>query len=439
VLVLGLQEGEFPARPRPEPFLPDAIRCEVIAASQLRLPPREDNLDEERYLFYAAISRPEETLILSRSTSDEEGTPTIPSFFLADVARLIEGKPETRRRPLAQVTWPVTHAPTAAELERAAAAAAPRIRPEPIAPLTSPAVLEELAASPLSAGALEQWIGCPVRWLVEKRLDPQRLEPDAVQLVRGRLAHLALEETLRRLGEETGSTKVTAGTLARARELVAGAIQARRADVLLSPHEPTARTELWRLEHEICRYLAFEAEHGGEWEPRHLELRFGFEGCDLPPLELGGGELKVWGVIDRVDVDPTGRFAVVRDYKSTRAYPVARWEPDGHLQVGVYMLAVKQLLGLEVVGGVYQPLRGKLRPRGMLLAADGVPSLPDEVTFENDRLAAPEFRAELDRVAVHAVEVARELRAGLLEPRPDTCGWRGDGCAHQGICRSVAA
>jgi hypothetical protein len=171
----------------------------------------------------------------------------------------------------------------------------------------------------------------------------------------------------------------------------------------------------------------------------HLELTFGLGESGLPALELGGGELLVRGKIDRVDVDPSGRFAIVRDYKASKSFPVARWEPDGLLQVPLYMLAVEQLLDLRVVGGVYQALRGDLRPRGLLLDEPGVPCLPDTAVVRTDRHDPDAFRAELDRVAAKALEIAGELRSGALRPRPDTCHWRGDGCAHQGICRSVAA
>ena len=56
------------------------------------------------------------------------------------------------------------------------------------------------------------------------------------------------------------------------------------------------------------------------------------------------------GVIDRVDVEPgdSGR-AVVRDYKSGGArheHQGARWGLDDQLQVALYMLAVRELLGL---------------------------------------------------------------------------------------------
>ena len=231
----------------------------MIAASQLRLPPREDNLDDERYLFYACVSRPEETLILSRSTSDEEGDAGDARRSSSPTSRgCSTASRRSRRRPLAQITWPADQAPTAAELERArrrrrAAASGPSRSSRCATPPRSSRSRER----PLSAGALEAWLACPVKWLVEQRLRPERLEPDAVQLVRGSLSHLVLEETLRRLREETGSARVTPATLDRARELVAGAIEARRARGRCSrPHEPTTRAELWRLEREICRYLA---------------------------------------------------------------------------------------------------------------------------------------------------------------------------------------
>jgi hypothetical protein len=48
VFVCGLQDGELPARPRPEPFLPDEDRRALARASGLRLPFHEDVLDRER-------------------------------------------------------------------------------------------------------------------------------------------------------------------------------------------------------------------------------------------------------------------------------------------------------------------------------------------------------------------------------------------------------
>ena len=130
VFVCGLQEGEFPRRTAPEPFLPDDERREIAKASGLLLPLRENQLARERYLFYVCASRAESLLVLSSRYCNEEGGPESPSFFVPDVADLFEGPDQTTvRRPLADVTWPPEEAPTEAEWERAAALSGPRVRP----------------------------------------------------------------------------------------------------------------------------------------------------------------------------------------------------------------------------------------------------------------------------------------------------------------------
>jgi hypothetical protein len=190
------------------------------------------------------------------------------------------------------------------------------------------------------------------------------------------------------------------------------------------------------IEADLRRYLEQEATSGWGWSPRHVELRFGFEGDSvesLPPLELAGG-LRVRGAIDRVDVDPAGRRAIVRDYKSGRVnqgWAVARWREDRSLQVALYMLAVRDLLELDPVAGLYQPLGGEdLRPRG--LVASDAPFA--DCVYENDRRDPDEVRLELGDAAERAVAIAERLRAGGLEPCPQTCS--GSGCLYPGICRT---
>ncbi|HEV7363810.1 MAG TPA: PD-(D/E)XK nuclease family protein, partial [Solirubrobacteraceae bacterium] len=424
----GLQEGEFPRRGRPDPFLGDEVRA------ALGLPSRADVLAGERVLFYAAVSRSEERLTLSWRSSDEEGNPALPSSFLEDLAALFEDDlvaHPARRRPLAEVTWSPGEAPTPTERARSHAARAPRVPVRPIAPLRSPAVLARLAEAVYSPSALEVYVGCPVKWLVERRLDPRRMEPKAEPLVRGTFLHAVLDAALTRLRAETGSARVRPATLERARELAREEVEVRREKLPLSPHEPTNRAALRRLELDLDRYLAYEASADG-WEPEHLELGFGFEDAQFGQLELGGGELRVRGTIDRVEVD--GERAVVRDYKSTRGHPYAKWADDGILQVGLYMLAVQRLLGLQPVAGVYQPLRGDLRARGLVRRDAGL----REPLVDRDFVDAEDFDRAVEEIETLACETARRLRAGELVPNPDSCAFRG-GCAHPGICRSVGA
>src|SRR5207302_1963603 len=158
---------------------------------------------------------------------------------------------------------------------------------------------------------------------------------------------------------------------------------------------------------DLRRYLEWEAANGCGWEPRWLELRFGFgdEEGGLDPLELGEGadRVAVRGAIDRIDVDPEGRRAIIRDYKSGPSRPEhqgARWRGDRQLQVALYMLAVRNLLGLEPVAGVYQPLGGgDLRSRGVFL--EGTPLGPGCVT--TDSRQPDELSAELEDASARAL------------------------------------
>jgi RecB family exonuclease len=135
-----------------------------------------------------------------------------------------------------------------------------------------------------------------------------------------------------------------------------------------------------------------------------------------------------------VDVEPAGRRAVIRDYKSGAAlgeHQGSRWRTDRQLQVALYMVAVRRLLGLEPVAGLYQPLGGRdLRPRGIYLhdSAAGAGLLPADARDPGA------FEEELDAACRDAVALAARLRAGELEPTPATCSR--EGCRYPGICRA---
>jgi hypothetical protein len=185
---------------------------------------------------------------------------------------------------------------------------------------------------------------------------------------------------------------------------------------------------------DLRRYLEWEAANGPGWPQAGLELRFGIsdEEGELPALELAGG-VRVRGLIDRVDVDEHGH-AIVRDYKSRGrdGHRGARWEADRQLQVALYMLAVRRLLGLEPIAGFYQPLGGeKLAGRGLFVNDEPV----GDGVVPTDGRSAEEFEQALRDAEERAVALAGRLRAGELTPCPETCSR--NGCAFPGICRVV--
>jgi RecB family exonuclease len=281
----------------------------------------------------------------------------------------------------------------------------------------------------LSAGALETYADCPVKWLVERELQPAKLEPDPDALARGSYMHAVLEDVLGRLGGP-----VTPDSLPRALELL-DEVLAERPHGIASGRGEAVRDAWGRtVAADLRRYLAQEARDGSDWPIRGLELRFGFESEpeSLPPLELDA-DVRLRGIIDRVDAD-ADNHAIVRDYKSGSARPEhqgARWATDRQLQVALYMLAVRELLGLEPVGGFYQPLGGgDLRARGVFLTG----AAPGAALVANDGRDPEQLEELLDDARARALALAARLQAGELEPCPATCSR--DGCKYPGICRA---
>ncbi|HTU77551.1 MAG TPA: PD-(D/E)XK nuclease family protein [Solirubrobacteraceae bacterium] len=465
LFVCGLQEGVFPARARRQPLLDDAQRRRLAQASGLRLGAPADQsqsqLEAERYLLYAAVSRPHERLFLSWHVADDEGEATPRSLFVDDVCDLFA--PELfrarARRPLGAIAQTATAAtarqsgvsgsPAAAGPQRAHAPAS-RGAPDGVRAVRDERVLARLRERAFSPSSLERWIGCPMGWFVERVLRPDSFEPDPEPLARGGLAHAALKDTLERVRAETGSARITAASLSCARAALARALAEGEPDHPLSATPERRVAVRRRLQVDLERYLEHAAAAASPLEPSALELGFGFEQGDpsaaraggpdeprdaagarseLAALELGDG-VRLRGRIDRVDVGASGE-AIVYDYKGARAPAGARWLVEGSLQVALYMRVVEQLLGLRVVGGFYQPLTGEdLRARGVL-DADGGVALE---CVAPDVLEHGEVRELLERAVGLARQAAGAARRGELRARPQTCAFRG-GCMYPSICR----
>ncbi len=435
LFVAGLQEGAFPSTPAPEPFLGDAERRALNTASGLRLTLREDALDAERSLFYAALSRPTDLLVLSWHDADDEGDPAVRSLFVDDVLDLLpEGYAEehTGRRELGAVGWEdPALAPTAREAARAAASAGELARDEHIAPLRDPEILASLRArEEWSASAIEAWVACPVKWFVERHLSARELVADPEPMVRGALAHRVLEDTLKAHLDGGTPRRLVPSDAPVLRRLAEEALARHAASHPISANPERLRAALRRLEADLVRYLERAAHSGSEYAPARFELAFGGTE-DAPAVPLDGLTLR--GRIDRVDLGSDGT-ALLYDYKGATAAPQARWLADGKLQLALYMLALPHLLGVEAAGGLYQPLGGSAEPQPRGLVTE-VADRSQELV-KTDRLDEAAFAAVLDGALAAARTAVAEIRAGRLEPRPATCGWRGGGCSHPSVCRA---
>ena len=88
VFVGGLLEKEFPRQVREDLFLKDYYRKKLNATGKIALREASEQMDEERYLYYIAVTRAKERLYLSYPSANSNGNLTLPSFFLSDTQKL---------------------------------------------------------------------------------------------------------------------------------------------------------------------------------------------------------------------------------------------------------------------------------------------------------------------------------------------------------------
>jgi ATP-dependent helicase/DNAse subunit B len=430
----SLQDGEFPARGGEDPLLgPD--RRAALGFPALH---RRDRAQEERFLFHACVSRPRDRLYLSWRSSDGDGRAVARSPFVDEVLDLLAPSAKVAEERLKQVRGPEhvvpgpAEATTDRELRRARALEElrPEVRP---GPLRNPVVLGELKGrDAVSANSLEGWIGCSYRWFVDHELRPVRLEPVADPLWLGSIVHKALERLYRDPpGEDTiprpadvGRWKLRLGELLE--EL--SAESARGAE---------RRAAIARARVQVEAFLDEEADSETALRPRQdlLEWSFGLDEDELDPL--GVGELRLHGVVDRVDVAPDGQGAVVRDYKTSKEVSGAgSFERKGLLQLPLYMRAVKDILHLDPIAGIYHPLAayGKRNPRGIARRDDERLHGLDLMRRTKDVCDDEAFEEQLDAAVQRAIVAARRMQAGDIrrDPLDRQCPKY---CAYQPICR----
>jgi ATP-dependent helicase/DNAse subunit B len=431
VFLLGVEEGSLPRRGHESPFLGDDARRDLDERTGARLT-RPDQVARDRYLFYTACTRASRRLYLVREAATDEGSPREPSPFWDeavfpkdDVTRW------TRRRPLSALTWPLEEAPTDRERLRAVAmrAADDGVAADAIATangwdrrlaralraferptrLTHPQVLAELAAkSTFGVTELERFADCSSIWFIERLIDPKSIDARVDARLRGSIAHQVLFRFYSGLPKELGADRVeqdrVEDAVAFLRHCLDHAVQGVRLE-LTDLQERELRHGLWR---DLEAFVREEAAADMPLVPRRFEVLFGSE-RSAPELQRGlalAEGITLSGKIDRIDVDPFSARGIVQDYKAGKhAHSAQQIESEKRLQIPLYMLVLRDLVGVEPLGGLYRPLSGERKARGLLRAGareDGIPGFA-----KNDYLPEEEFWGK--------VEGARELAVGIVE------------------------
>jgi ATP-dependent helicase/DNAse subunit B len=172
---------------------------------------------------------------------------------------------------------------------------------------------------------------------------------------------------------------------------------------------------LWR---DLSAFVEEECESSLPLVPRRFEVSFGSERA-TPQLQRGlelAPGLTLSGKIDRIDVDPFGARGIVQDYKSGKsAYSARRIESELRLQIPLYMLVLRDLVGLEPLGGLYRPLAGARRPRGLVRGSEAE-TLPGYVS--HDYLDEQEFWGVVESARRTAAALAERIQTGDVRHDP---------------------
>ncbi|MEX0429339.1 ATP-dependent helicase [Nocardioides sp. DS6] len=359
VVVAHVQEGAWPDLRRRDSLL-GADRIAPVEQGGL-LPPlsRAAMLAEERRLFYVAVTRARQRLVVTAVKSpDDDGEQ--PSRFLTEL-----GVPSDRiRHRIGRPERPLSMAGLVAELRRTLAdpdqpeplrqAAAARLRTlattevsgRPIAPAADPSTWWGMRAPSssltpvrpvdepvtLSASALEGILRCPAQWFLRREAGGAEISTAsqgfgkvvhavAEQIARGRLEAASVDDLMPLVDEVWGQLEFrTPWSASREREAVREAL----ARFLAWHQRPGARTVIG------------------------LEQRLRAE-VTLPD----GSRVVLHGYADRLELeersDGSPRVVVV-DLK-TGKYPPTAAEVKEHAQLGLYQLAVDQGAADELVGG----------------------------------------------------------------------------------------
>ncbi|HEV8481833.1 MAG TPA: ATP-dependent DNA helicase [Candidatus Eisenbacteria bacterium] len=294
VFLVDLEEGRFPAHKKRAPLpYPEALVRES--------PPAGDaHEQEERRLFYVAMTRARERLVLTGARDLGGKRLHKPSRFVAEALGL--AAPPAGKSKASALEALARHAP---EVESPAAELAPMSEDEPLA---------------LSQEHVADWLTCPLKYKFKHVLRVPLLPHHGVMY--GQAMHHALQVHYR---------QALQGWPASEDDLLAAFAEAWRPEGFLT------------REHEEARYAAgqetlrrfFAREESTPSRPAAIEREFRFQ----------RGTVRVQGRFDRIDLRPEG--PVIVDFKTSdvRDGEAAERRARENLQLRIYALAYRESYG----------------------------------------------------------------------------------------------
>jgi ATP-dependent helicase/nuclease subunit B len=491
VVLPGLNHGLWP-RPESRHLLDTPENRGSLQAAGLLITTREEQLAEERFLFYMAVTRASRQLILSRPAADDEGRPQLASVFWNELQRLAtgaEGAPtvvqvsandvdlrpeeaasreELRRVVFARLTSGTKHSADLLDAWMGVDSAAPallastaviheRESSEPFGRfdgvLSAPDIVSELAAEfparhVFSTSRLEDYVQCPFRFLAITvlGLEPRELpEEYFLEADVGDIYHEALRRfyQVRLTAGQTQLTKVSPEVLHREMDEAVRRVFAER--------EATGEgglPALWMIQQEeilrcLSDYVDEELERcrASSWaiEPRFLEWAFGSkprrgeDAAAMPqPLVIPSphGPVLVRGRVDRVDmlIGSTGAEGLAVVDYKSGTKPGGL---AGRIEAGQ---ALQLPLYLMAVQAAFSASLGAAPAQGLYYYLRDLSVYAALDALGNDKKAA-RFAPIMEATRETVASIIDRVRSGHFPPVPaDACPAY---CEFRSICRTA--
>lgn len=501
--VMGLMERVFPRRITEDPFLRDDERRLIRDETGIAFEEQQGRADDERLLFYMAITAPSERLLLSFPRATKEND-TLPSFYLDEVrlalsSGLVAFEPEapplvTISRTLSNVAANEDDSVTVEDrllsacfqlfdsgADNSAEARQKRLEtsmskmrehlanPE-IAQLAR-SVLKSRCLPPLPSlddeahcqhfvqdkevypiKDLETYALCPFQYLVGS---VWKTRPDG-EGVGSHLHGLMYRATLRRwhrkkIANSEASPKAPYAETLRAELETALEEVLEKEEIDATPLH--LRLLHRRLREDLDGFAIREAIFGRtvDWKPTYFQLSFGSalvsRGCDpqscVEPLILtgvSGRSVAVSGIIDRVDMDSTGKAGMTMLVTTGSAPEFDTIQRSDSLMPALSNLALERLYG-KIPAGFWCDST-KTSGRHRFFRVEYVPTKPWQPlpNMDDPAQVKPLNREQYTKIVKLAEETAvatvEQIERASVVAKPGThCNY----CAYRDVCRTSLA
>ncbi|KHE90223.1 MAG: exodeoxyribonuclease V subunit gamma [Candidatus Scalindua rubra] len=469
VFVGGLLEKEFPRQVRENLFLKDYYRGRLNATGKIVLREAREKMDEERYLFYIAITRAKEKIYLSYPSANSNGNLTLPSFFLSDIQKLFSKevrKEITIQRNLSSIipepeeiitstdsksfVYYHLNTPCVSEREQCGKDIALwlynnredeySVREELCTltalidsynnlklELSDKRIIKKISETSrrFSPTKLKDYAQCPYKYFGSTTLNLRQAIPKSLDSrMQGSIIHKVLEEYFKETKDITKIFDVVFSQKTRG--------------IVIGFEELKIRNEMLKT---LLTFESMENESDSSGcKPSLFEVKFGDE--ELETLKIGDskkGGVEISGKIDRVDISEVdgGKIGVIIDYKYGQTeFKLTDLEEGLDLQLPIYLLALRDVFKVVPVAAEFYALKSSKKTgiyNQELIDKLNLNIKPMKKSLSVDSKG---FNKLLKEAENHIMKFLKEIRTGRIELAPANLDFCGEGnCDFANVCR----